>query len=264
MGAYRLRQGDRSVHLHDGELVVGRGIECDLVLDDPLVSRKHAVFRPRAGSFEVEDLQSKNGTRVNSNAVTGPTLLVLGDRISIGSHVFEFLEWSEDTDSLREWLTPDPVLSGDTLSDSRASSAVSLLAAVAERALAAGDVEHACRVVRSLASSVKKHCERGNSLPDDVLGAASLQILGLAERTGDGEWLDRLFEVYVAAGRVIDVVAVDQLDRLAPQIGYVPGDALRAYLTAMHEPSRRLTAYHRFLLDRLSALSRRLEKKAAG
>ena len=84
VGAYRLRQGGRSVHLPDRELLVGRGIECDLVLDDPLVSRKHAVFRPRAGCYEVEDLKSKNGTQVMGETIKGPTVLNDGDEIEFG------------------------------------------------------------------------------------------------------------------------------------------------------------------------------------
>ncbi len=50
-----------------GELVLGRGEEADLVLDDPLVSRRHARLRVApgpTGAIEIEDLGSANGTVV--------------------------------------------------------------------------------------------------------------------------------------------------------------------------------------------------------
>ena len=46
------------------QLVVGR-VSGDLTIDDPLVSRRHAVIRVAAGVLEVEDLGSLNGTWVN-------------------------------------------------------------------------------------------------------------------------------------------------------------------------------------------------------
>jgi len=46
------------------QLVIGR-VDADITLDDPLVSRRHAVIRPSGDALEVEDLGSLNGTWVN-------------------------------------------------------------------------------------------------------------------------------------------------------------------------------------------------------
>jgi len=47
------------------EAVVGRDPECDVVVDDDRVSRRHAVLSPQGSGWSVTDLASKNGTRVS-------------------------------------------------------------------------------------------------------------------------------------------------------------------------------------------------------
>lgn len=51
------------------ELVVGRGEEADIVIDEPLVSREHARLVWQDGAFVVVDLGSTNQTRVNGERV---------------------------------------------------------------------------------------------------------------------------------------------------------------------------------------------------
>ncbi len=70
--------------LIDRELIAGRDPACDLVLDKGQASRQHARFSPVAGGIQVEDLQSTNGTFVNDQRISSPTLLRVGDVVSIG------------------------------------------------------------------------------------------------------------------------------------------------------------------------------------
>ncbi len=86
MAKYRLQYRAVDIKLGAGEFFVGRESVCNLVLDDALVSRKHAVFRVVGNIVEVEDLDSRNGVRVNGNRIEGPTQVKHGDRIYIGSH----------------------------------------------------------------------------------------------------------------------------------------------------------------------------------
>ena len=65
--------------------VIGRSRECDVVLDDSSVSRRHAELRPRGGVWSIEDLGSTNGVRVNGLAVDGAQDLRSGDRVEMGS-----------------------------------------------------------------------------------------------------------------------------------------------------------------------------------
>ena len=65
--AYRLRYLAHDLELPIGEFVVGRSTECQLSLDDPLVSRRHAVLRVRRDGVSVQDLGSRNGVLVNGD-----------------------------------------------------------------------------------------------------------------------------------------------------------------------------------------------------
>ncbi|HEV3318387.1 MAG TPA: DUF3662 and FHA domain-containing protein [Solirubrobacteraceae bacterium] len=65
--------------------VVGRSRDCDIVLDDTGVSRRHAELRPDGGGWTVADLGSTNGVRVNGREIRGPHPLRAGDRLELGS-----------------------------------------------------------------------------------------------------------------------------------------------------------------------------------
>ena len=72
-----------------GPLVVGRGQEAEVVLDDPRVSRRHVRISPHGGTAVVEDLQSSNGTFVNGNELYAPATIGPGDDILVGVTVLE-------------------------------------------------------------------------------------------------------------------------------------------------------------------------------
>jgi pSer/pThr/pTyr-binding forkhead associated (FHA) protein len=69
-------------------LVLGRQA-VDLVIEDPLVSRRHASVRPAGDALEVEDHGSLNGTWVNGARVSGTARLVPGDQVRLGDTTFE-------------------------------------------------------------------------------------------------------------------------------------------------------------------------------
>lgn len=77
------------------EIMIGRGKDCQIVLRSDTaqdVSRQHVVIRPAAESdtFEIYDLNSRNGTYINGKRLYGRWLLQVGDRISLGSEKVEF------------------------------------------------------------------------------------------------------------------------------------------------------------------------------
>ncbi len=70
--------------------VIGRSADCEVPLDVPAVSRRHAaIFRER-GSYFIEDLQSRNGTFLNDNRLTERAPLGEGDRLLICDQEFRF------------------------------------------------------------------------------------------------------------------------------------------------------------------------------
>lgn len=75
------------VHLGTRPLVIGRGAEADLMLNDEGVSRAHAEIRNWDGDFIIKDLKSSNGTQVNGKPVA-VALLRAGDTVGIGPFTF--------------------------------------------------------------------------------------------------------------------------------------------------------------------------------
>jgi pSer/pThr/pTyr-binding forkhead associated (FHA) protein len=70
-------------------MVIGRGEDADLVLDNVHTSRAHARITPGSDDHaSVEDLDSANGTFVNHVGVHAPTRMSLGDKLVIGVSVF--------------------------------------------------------------------------------------------------------------------------------------------------------------------------------
>ena len=65
--------------------VIGRGRDCDVVLDDAGISRRHAHIRPTAHGWTIEDLRSTNGVLLNGERLRGSRPLQIGDRIELGT-----------------------------------------------------------------------------------------------------------------------------------------------------------------------------------
>jgi DNA-binding CsgD family transcriptional regulator len=78
------RAGQR-VPLDKDEVSVGRSNQNDVVLNDPLVSRVHAILMRRGGMFMLDDLGSHNGTYVNEERLHGIRQIHHGDRLGIGA-----------------------------------------------------------------------------------------------------------------------------------------------------------------------------------
>ena len=71
---------------------IGRSRDCDVVLADPNVSRRHAELRPDGqGGWQVRDLGSTNGVKVNGRKIDGPAPLQSGDRLALGTADVRFV-----------------------------------------------------------------------------------------------------------------------------------------------------------------------------
>jgi len=69
---------------------IGRSRQCDVVIDDANVSRKHAEVRPRGGAWVITDLGSTNGSSLNGRRIEHPEVIQPGDEIEIGTSVITF------------------------------------------------------------------------------------------------------------------------------------------------------------------------------
>jgi pSer/pThr/pTyr-binding forkhead associated (FHA) protein len=80
------------VELREGSILVGRLPECDVMVDDGLVSRMHARISVRGESVVVEDLHSTNGIYVNGARITHSAVLREGDRLLFGTTEISLFE----------------------------------------------------------------------------------------------------------------------------------------------------------------------------
>src|SRR5262245_40852553 len=94
-------------------VVIGRGEECEVAVNHPSVSRVHAEIRPIGdGRYEVVDLGSANGVRVNGVELPN-SILDVRDVIELGDVVLKFLPAGEIyIPGSDETFHPPPVTSG--------------------------------------------------------------------------------------------------------------------------------------------------------
>jgi hypothetical protein len=83
------QEAGRQFDFDQDSVLIGRTTDCDVILYDTGVSRKHARIFAEGGLFYVEDVGSSNGTQVNGEPVTRKPLKD-GDAISLGPVVFAF------------------------------------------------------------------------------------------------------------------------------------------------------------------------------
>jgi hypothetical protein len=80
----RLVWGQHEIALDEGENFLGRDPGTRGSIPDASISRRHARVTIRGGAATLEDLESKNGTWVGEERVTGPTPLADGDAVRLG------------------------------------------------------------------------------------------------------------------------------------------------------------------------------------
>jgi diguanylate cyclase (GGDEF)-like protein len=76
--------------LSDESLVIGRGNDCDIRINDHSVSRRHARIQPGLDGYYAVDLQSTNGTYVN-DVPASMCKLKDGDYLRVGNCIYRFL-----------------------------------------------------------------------------------------------------------------------------------------------------------------------------
>lgn len=78
-----------TVSLDEAPLLIGRGTDAAIRLDDDYVSTRHARIAASGDQWFVEDLGSTNGTYVGSQRLTQPTTLQLGSQVRVGKTTLE-------------------------------------------------------------------------------------------------------------------------------------------------------------------------------
>lgn len=70
------------------QIVIGRDLDCDVVIKDVKASRKHCKLVRGKEGFVLEDLGSKNGTYVDGKKISSPTAIRPDQAFKIGDTLF--------------------------------------------------------------------------------------------------------------------------------------------------------------------------------
>lgn len=250
---YRLQHGEVELEVAPGRFVVGRSAECNLVLDDPLVSRRHAAFLLEGEALTVEDLGSRNGVQVNGATVQGRRALADGDVVTLGGHDLKVLQ----TDAAAEGeavARVGPREGVTTLTfEERTQEGPTLLARVLDKALAMGRGDEAERILANLLADASKSARSGRAL--DHAARCAFRV---ASATGRMDWVDRVFLAYEAGERVMPAPMVDEVHALVRRARHPLSDAVKRYAAWLQARADRLSPSERFALQRMEALVRGL------
>lgn len=91
-----LTWNDKALPLREGENIVGRHPASSIWINAASVSRTHARVVVSTTRVTIEDRDSRNGTFVNGNKITGPHPLVDGSEVTFGSERATFRQWSDE------------------------------------------------------------------------------------------------------------------------------------------------------------------------
>lgn len=246
----------REYRVGSSGLLVGRSEDAQLRIVDPLVSRRHAFVRLESTRLIVEDLDSRDGVRVNGQRIDGPTAIGHRDRIAICGHELVVIDVERarreraPTASFRAMAhTPEAEARPDGERTGQTSMSDVVLAS-AEDALARGD--HAgCafklgRVLDALESS-----ERTGGGDTSLVRRFSVCALRAAAQLGRSEWIDAVTSLHALRPRVMQAATLDALDAALARNPHYDRARLHAYVRALEARNGEMAAYERFCLEGL-------------
>jgi hypothetical protein len=262
-----------------GTTVIGRSAGCQLVLDDPLVSRRHAQIIVTSDSAALEDLGSVNGVFLNGQQMRGTRPLVPGDRILIGKQEMvlraqgmvnitaddthkrfaaETLSGLDAVPSIKNRATLlDPMAQEDPDSEStHQGQALDLLGGVAEKVLALGRGEEAEKILSTYLVNLLDMARRGAPSDPAMPEKAVAYAVKLAAATRKGQWVNYCFDLYGALRRPLPAAIVDQLYDVLRTVSGLGLGPLRAYVAILRSIAHQLGPADRFLVHRIEGLER--------
>jgi pSer/pThr/pTyr-binding forkhead associated (FHA) protein len=224
LARYRLRFLLQEFDLPPGETIIGRGPDCRITLVDPLVSRHHTKVRVEATRALIEDLGSRNGSRVNGRLIRGAHVLKDGDRIRIGTQELVFSEvesvqlaTNKQTGFLCHCASchlPYPeemgtcpncgsgereeenTLSGILDDRGRRTWALQMLIEMLRKALSLGRPADADRIMTHALTQVDERLRSPDKLDEGQLETLALEALKLAELQASANWARWVLDTY--------------------------------------------------------------------
>ena len=246
---FRLRFLLQELDLAGPEIILGRSPDCQITIEDPLVSRQHARITISSGVARIADLGSRNGVRVNGNLIKGEAVLAHNDRVRLGTQDLVFLVVDDHDGRLARSTgymmhcagcgRPFPGESGvcphcgvaadpqegqsyDTITgfvvEPQTSWTLQLLGEVIERALNAGRAADAERMFQRAAQEVNARAAAGQSPDAKVLAAVGAYAMRLSKLQGSTRWAEWALDVHRQAGSLPSAEVLPYLESLDPAL----------------------------------------------
>jgi predicted component of type VI protein secretion system len=260
-----------TLELRTGAVVVGRSSSCHVVLDDGLVSRRHAQFVVGAKTVIVEDFGSVNGVYLNGERISGPRNLRDGDRVQIGKQDFTLRSATKvvpaestvtaperfSAETLHGRTVPREALEPEKRDElTRRTDALDLLCGVADKVLALGRGDEAEKLLGTALGNMLRQLQSGGVVAPASAARAASYAVRIADATAKARWVDYCFELYSVLGRPLPGDVVDQLYVVLRKINGVAISGFRSYLEKLRAVAPSFSPTDRFVLQRIEGLER--------
>jgi pSer/pThr/pTyr-binding forkhead associated (FHA) protein len=241
---FRLRFLLQEIDVHLGTTFIGRSPDCQVTIEDPLVSRQHARITIDDTGAAVEDLKSRNGVKVNGQPVRGIVKLKDGDRLRIGTQELVFCEIAEGSGPVPTKTTgflrhcarcrlpyPQEMLAcpncGETMqleedtmtgqlgAETSRSWGLQLLLEVLDKALALGRHPDALRALQRVQSQVEERLKTGEGVDHKQMNEVALAALQTTAATRELEPSAWALRVFRRAKAVPSSAVVDEIGSVA-------------------------------------------------
>jgi hypothetical protein len=244
LARYRLRFLLQEFDLPPGDTLIGRGPDCRITLVDPLVSRHHSKVHIDGSRATIEDLGSRNGSRVNGRLIRGSHPLKDGDRIRIGTQELVFSEvesvqlatnkqtgflchcagchlpYPEEMGSCPNCgsseVEEDNTLSGILDDRGRQNWALQMLIEMLRKAITLGRPADADRIMTHALSHVDERLRSPDKMDEVQLETLSIEALKLSELQASANWARWVLETYRRAALLPPGSVAEGVGRLPP------------------------------------------------
>jgi len=286
----RLRFLLQELDLTGTEVILGRSPDCQITIDDPLVSRRHARIVIENGEARVSDLGSRNGVRVNGSLIRGEAVLKHNDRVRLGTQDLVFLVVEEGATghlarstgymmhcascarpfpgevsvcphcgAPAEGTAPNGY---DTITgivvEPQTSWTFQLLGEVIDRALSTRRAADAERMFQRAAQEINDRVRGGTRLEAKLLTTVAMYALRLSKLLGETRWAVWMIDVYEQNKALPSAEVLEELESLDGALKQSLRDRLTQMLATWNAQPRGTTS------DDEAAREARLARVIAG
>jgi pSer/pThr/pTyr-binding forkhead associated (FHA) protein len=263
--------------LREGILVVGRSTSCDIVVENPRVSRQHARLIVTSDGLAVSDLGSRAGVFVNGVRIAGVKPLCTGDLVAFAEVDFQIssddavVPANEDPDRTTlldmepldvepldvEPLDVEPPSSRPRPIDRTPKTGqLDMLSTLVDKAIATERIDDISHVVTERLSQIAEACEAGRQVEDSAIVLACRLAVKLAVATDDGRWINAVIRIYRAQVDIMPVGLIDSLYGVMRHTRDVDWRLFAEYVDILEARRESLSPSERFRTSRIEGLLR--------